>query len=77
MDYPNTGILGAFMKSEIKQYVDSILSTELHISEKECTMMKSNSKFGYKLNYLKFGITFAVIECCRFEAKSGLKRKYI
>ena len=61
-DFPKMGILGTIVKSEITQSVDKILSSELHISEKECTVMKSNAKFGYKINYLNFGITFAVIE---------------
>ena len=71
-DFPKTGIFGTLVKSKITLSVDKILSSELHISEKECTVMKSNAKFGYKINYWNFGITFAVIELCRFEAKNGL-----
>ena len=61
-DFRKTGILGTFVKSEITPSVDKILSSELHTSEKECTVMKFNAKFGYKINYLNYGITFALIE---------------
>ena len=59
-DFPKTGVLGTFVKSEITQSVDKILSSKLYISEKECTVIKSNAKFGYKINYLNFGITFVL-----------------
>ena len=61
-DFPKTGVLGTFVKSEITQSVDKILSSELHTSEKEGKVMKFNAKVGYKINYLNYGITFAVIE---------------
>ena len=59
-DFPKTGVLGTFVKSGITQSVDKILSSELYISEKECTVMKSNAKCGYKINYLHFEINIAV-----------------
>ena len=75
-DFPKTGVLGTFVKTEITQSVDKIFSYKLNISEKECTVIKSSANFGYNIKILNFGITFAVSGWCRFEAKNGLKRKY-
>ena len=58
--FPKTGVFDTFVKSEITLSLDKILSSKLNISEKECTVIKSSAKFGYKIKFLNFGITFAV-----------------
>ena len=48
------------MESEITQSIDEIMSSELHMSQKEYTVVKPNAKRRYKINSLNFDITFAV-----------------